>query len=51
MPSTYAHNKFGKLVIAKLSGDTKDIIRKFPDSFRIGLQGPGFSVFLQSILY
>mgnify|MGYP001782027079 CR=1 FL=1 len=48
MPSTYAHNKFGKLVIAKLSGDTKDIIRKFPDSFRIGLQGPDFLFFYRA---
>lgn len=48
MPSTYAHNKFGKLVIAKLSGDTKDIIRKIPDSFRIGLQGPDFLFFYRA---
>lgn len=45
MPALYAHNKFGKLVIPKLSDEIKNIIRKYPDSFRIGLQGPDFLFF------
>lgn len=45
MPALYAHNKFGKLVIPKLPDEIKNIIRKYPDSFRIGLQGPDFLFF------
>ncbi len=45
MPALYAHNKYGKLVIAKLPQDQKDIIRKYTRPFRIGLQGPDFLFF------
>lgn len=45
MPSQYAHNKFGKFVIPKLPVEIKNIIKKYPDSFRIGLQGPDFLFF------
>ena len=45
MPSLYAHNKFGKLVIPRLPIEIKQIIKKYPDSFRIGLQGPDFLFF------
>ena len=45
MPALYAHNKFGKLVIPKLPNQTKKIIKKYPDAFRIGLQGPDFLFF------
>lgn len=45
MPALYAHNKFGKLVIPKLPDEIKNIIKKYPDSFRIGLQGPDFLFF------
>ena len=45
MPSLYAHNKFGKLVIPKLPEKLKKTIKKYPDSFRIGLQGPDFLFF------
>lgn len=48
MPSTYAHNKFGKLVIAKLSGRHKRYHTKISDSFRIGLQGPDFLFFYRA---
>ena len=40
MPSLYAHNKFGKLVIKNLPVEYKEIIRRYPNSFRLGLQGP-----------
>lgn len=40
MPAIYAHNKFGKKVITKLSPVLQDLIHDYPDSFRIGLQGP-----------
>lgn len=45
MPALYAHNKFGKLVIPKLPAKIKKTIKKYPDSFRIGLQGPDFLFF------
>ena len=45
MPALYAHNKFGKLVIPKLSDTMKNSIKKYPDAFRIGLQGPDFLFF------
>ncbi len=45
MPSLYAHNKFGKLVIPRLPIEVKQIIKKYPNSFRIGLQGPDFLFF------
>ena len=45
MPALYAHNKFGKLVIPKLPEKIKKIVKKYPDSFRIGLQGPDFLFF------
>lgn len=49
MPAIYAHNKFGKLVIAKLPNDIKKIIKKYPRSFRIGLQGPDFLFFYRAL--
>lgn len=48
MPSIYAHNKFGKLVIPNLSKEMKSVIRKYPNSFRIGLQGPDFLFFFRA---
>lgn len=45
MPALYAHNKFGKLVLPKLPDKAKKTIKKYPDSFRIGLQGPDFLFF------
>lgn len=45
MPALYAHNKFGKLVIPYLPDQVKNTIKKYPDSFRIGLQGPDFLFF------
>ena len=48
MPSIYAHNKFGKLVIPNLSREMKAVIKKYPNSFRIGLQGPDFLFFYRA---
>ncbi|MFQ9515752.1 MAG: zinc dependent phospholipase C family protein [Eubacterium sp.] len=48
MPSLYAHNKFGKFVISKLPADMKAVIKKYPRSFRIGLQGPDFLFFYKA---
>ncbi len=48
MPAIYAHNKFGKFVIAKLPVREKAIIKKYPRAFRIGLQGPDFLFFYRA---
>ena len=45
MPALYAHNKFGKLVIPKLPSTIKETVRKYPNEFRMGLQGPDFLFF------
>lgn len=48
MPSIYAHNKYGKFVISKLPKEIKAVIKKYPNAFRIGLQGPDFLFFYRA---
>lgn len=45
MPSLYAHHSFGKEIYKKLPEDLKQIIRKYPNAFNAGLQGPDFLFF------
>lgn len=40
MPSAYAHNKFGKQVYAHLPKELKELVRKYPHHYRMGLHGP-----------
>ena len=40
MPTTYAHDLFGKKVYGKLPKEMKEIIRRNGDLYRIGLHGP-----------
>ena len=40
MPTTYAHDLFGKEVYKKLPSDMKALIRRYRDLYRIGLHGP-----------
>ena len=40
MPSTYAHNRFGKRVLERLDGDARRIIERHRALFDIGLHGP-----------
>ena len=40
MPTTYAHDLFGKEVYKKLPSDMKALIRRHGDLYRIGLHGP-----------
>ena len=40
MPTTYAHDLFGKEVYKKLPADVREIIRANGDLYRIGLHGP-----------
>lgn len=39
MPALYAHKRLGDKVTAQLTGEVKEIIKKYPLQFRIGLQG------------
>lgn len=40
MPTTYAHDLFGKKVYKKLPAEMKQVIRKYGDLYRIGQHGP-----------
>lgn len=40
MPTTYAHDLFGRLVCRELPGDLQNLIRQHQMMYRIGLQGP-----------
>ena len=40
MPTTYAHDVFGKEVYKRLPSDLKALIRRHGDLYRIGLHGP-----------
>lgn len=40
MPTTYAHDLFGKRVYRKLPDELKEVIRENGDLYRIGLHGP-----------
>ena len=48
MPALYSHNKFGKLVIAQLPVDIKKVIKNYPRTFRVGLQGPDILFFYKA---
>lgn len=50
MPSIYAHNKFGKNVLRRLGDECREIVRKYPKQFRIGLQGPDYLFFYKAYL-
>lgn len=45
MPCIYAHDSFGKRVAALLPEELQQIIKKYPDEFNAGLQGPDFLFF------
>lgn len=40
MPTTYAHDLFGKLVRERLDPKAQEILKKYPNEFAIGLHGP-----------
>lgn len=40
MPTTYAHDLFGKEVYKRLPPDMKALLRRHGDLYRIGLHGP-----------
>lgn len=45
MPAVYAHDRFGKIVAQRLTGDLKDLVEKYPRQFQVGLQGPDIFFF------
>ena len=45
MPAMYAHDTFGRKVAAKLPNSAKWPILRYPQMFRVGLQGPDVLVF------
>ncbi len=48
MPSIYAHEKYGMKVCDRLSESEQAVIRKYPNAYRIGLQGPDFLFFYRA---
>ena len=40
MPSSYAHYRFGKQILAQMPADVKRSIQRFRRMFDMGLQGP-----------
>lgn len=45
MPSMVTHDLFGRMVLARLDEDIKNIILKYPKPFHMGLQGPDILFF------
>ena len=45
MPASYAHYRFGKLLLANLPGDVRQTIQRFRRMYDMGLQGPDFFFF------
>ena len=50
MPTTYAHDLFGKEVYKKLPSDMKALIRRYGDLYRIGLHGPDILFYYNPIM-
>lgn len=42
MPASYAHYRFGKLVLSRLPNDVRQCIQRFRRMYDVGLQGPDF---------
>lgn len=49
MPAIYAHDTFGRIIYKELDGDVHDLIRRYSDFFRIGLQGPDYLFFYRPL--
>lgn len=45
MPASYAHYRFGKLLLPKLPADARQTIQRFRRMYDMGLQGPDFFFF------
>lgn len=42
MPASYAHYRFGKLLLPKLPADVRQTVQRFRRMYDLGLQGPDF---------
>jgi hypothetical protein len=49
MPAIYAHDTFGRIVYKKSEGDMHDLIHRYSNFFRIGLQGPDYLFFYRPL--
>ena len=49
MPTTYAHDLFGRAVMHHLSGQTAQVVKEYPAAYRAGLQGTGYFVLLCAV--
>ena len=50
MPTTYAHDRFGREVYEQLPANLKKIIRENKKLYLIGLHGPDYLLLLPSVL-
>lgn len=50
MPTTYAHDIFGKEVFKKLPAEIKDTIRQGKEAYRIGVHGPDIFFYYRPLL-
>lgn len=49
MPAIYAHDTFGRIIYKALDGEVHDLIRRYSDLYRIGLQGPDYLFFYRPL--
>lgn len=50
MPASYAHYRFGKLLLPKLPSDVRQCIQRFRRMYDMGLQGPDFFFYYNPFL-
>lgn len=50
MPASYAHYRFGKLVLPNLPPDARQCISRFRRMFDVGLQGPDFFFYYNPLM-
>ena len=48
MPASYAHYRFGKLLLPNLPSDVRQTIQRFRRMYDLGLQGPDFFFYYKS---
>ena len=50
MPASYAHYRFGKLLLPKLPADVRQCVQRFRRMYDMGLQGPDFFFYYNPFL-
>ena len=50
MPASYAHYRFGKLLLPAVPPDTRQCIQRFRRMFDVGLQGPDFFFYYNPLM-